>query len=226
MINVVCFGYRPWAIRIFETLKKHPKVNCLDIIGSKKEYDTKKWMVSKEIDVLLFIGWSWIIPSNITNTYLCLGIHPSDLPNFRGGAPLQHQIINGIIKSKVSLITLSEKLDGGNIWLKEQLDLSGDNMQIIFNHLVESTSKMLIKFFDVYPNIRPEKQKIKEGSYFPRRKPEDSKLDFSEIKNMSLKQIYNFIRALTDPYPNAYFEDEKGNKLIFKSVEFIEKESI
>ena len=40
---------------------------------------------------------------------------------------------------------------------------------------------------------------------------------------MSVKTIYNFIRCLTDPYPNAYFEDDKGDKVFFKDVSFIEK---
>jgi len=35
---------------------------------------------------------------------------------------------------------------------------------------------------------------------------------------MNLKEIYNFIRAITDPYPNVYIEDKEGNKLFFNEV--------
>ena len=90
-------------------------------------------------DLIVFLGWSWIIPNEITKKYLCVGIHPSDLPDYRGGSPIQHQIINGIIETKISLMTISEKLDGGDIWLKHDLDLRGDTIEIIFKNLEESS---------------------------------------------------------------------------------------
>ena len=43
------------------------------------------------------------------------------------------------------------------------------------------------------------------------------------LSNMELKEVYNLIRALTDPYPNIYIEDHAGNRLYFKEVEFSEK---
>ena len=38
---------------------------------------------------------------------------------------------------------------------------------------------------------------------------------------MTLKELYNFIRCLTDPYPNAFIEDNEGNRLVFKNVNYI-----
>ena len=58
------------------------------------------------------------------------------------------------------------------------------------------------------------KQKGKP-TLFKRRKPEES-----ELKKLdhSKKYIYNFIRMLSDPYPNAFIKI--GNKkIIFKSAE-------
>jgi methionyl-tRNA formyltransferase len=181
----------------------------------------------KSIDVILFIGWSWLISEDITKKFLCLGIHPSDLPQYRGGSPIQHQIINGIKQSKVSLMTLSdEKVDAGDIWLKEELDLSGDTMNSIFTNIVASSVKLLNKFFDSYPNIKAYAQEIEQGSYYKRRKPLESKLTPEDFKDKSLEYLYNFIRSLTDPYPNAYLEDDLGNKLIFKEVKYVPNKNI
>lgn len=222
MNKIILCGYRKWAIKVFESIKMHPNVTILDIICSHQEYQIKENNFNESIDIIVFVGWSWIIPQKTIKKILCLGVHPSILPYFKGGSPIQNQIIRGIEKTKVTLFTLSpEKLDAGDIWLQEDLDLSGDNMKEIFNNLAHITAKLLYSFFDKFPDIAPQQQDPTVDSYFKRRKPEESELTKEQLFNMSLKQLYNFIRALTDPYPNAYIKDEEGNKLYFKKVKYI-----
>ena len=220
MINIVCCGYRSWAINIINQIENNPKIKLLHVFNSNKEYDLKIQTIEEKVDVILFLGWSWFIKKEITDKFLCLGIHPSDLPNYRGGSPIQHQIINGIKKTNVSLFTISEKLDEGDIWLKEKLDLSGNNMDEIFKNIETSSVILLNKFFNLFPNITPTQQDLKLGSYFKRRTPNQSEITLDDFKSKSLEDIYNTIRCLTDPYPNAYIEDTKGNRLYFKEVTF------
>lgn len=220
-INVVCCGYRKWAIKIINNIESNPNVNIVQKFKSKADYDSNIYNLNSSIDIVLFLGWSWIIPKDILDRYLCLGIHPSDLPKYRGGSPIQNQIIDGINQTKVSLFTISEKLDQGDIWLKEDLNLNGKNMEIIFSEIERSSTKLLNNFFNKYPNIKPLKQDITKGSYFKRRTPKQSRLEIDDFKNKSLEEIYNYIRCLTDPYPNAFIEDKNGNKLLFKEVQFI-----
>jgi methionyl-tRNA formyltransferase len=171
---------------------------------------------------MLFIGWSWIIKEDILNNCLCLGIHPSDLPFYRGGSPIQHQIIDGIINTKITLMSLSsEKIDAGDIYAKGNVSFLGNSMNEVFEHIIESSKLMLYDFITNYDKIKPQKQSLKNGSYYKRRMPQESRLSFEIMSRMTLKQIYNFIRALTDPYPNAYMEDNEGNRLVFKQVEYI-----
>lgn len=225
MINVVLCGYRDWAFEIFDSISSHPKLNIVERFKSNQQFLEKiKFLDSKPIDFILFIGWSWIIEKDITKKFRCLGIHPSDLPQFRGGSPLQHQIIQGVRKSKVSLMTLSDdKIDAGEVWIKEDLDLSGDSMDEVFKNIVRSSVKLLYAFLDNYQQIKPNPQLVEEGTYFKRRKPEESRMERVDFTNKSLEEIYNYIRCLTDPYPNAFLEDELGNKLVFKKVVYIPK---
>ncbi len=220
-INVVFCGYRDWANDIFEEVEKHKQINVKKTIRTFKEYKEFEDNPIADVDLILFIGWSWIIPDYLTEGYLCLGIHPSDLPQYRGGSPLQNQIINGVLNSKVSLITLSSKLDAGEIWLKEDLSLLGDSMEDVFDNITQRSIALLNSFFNGYPNIKPIKQDISKASYFKRRKPEESKLKLDDFNKMTLKELYNFIRCLTDPYPNAFIEDNEGNRLVFKNVNYI-----
>lgn len=223
MINVVFCGYRPWAKKIFSKISTHKNINVVYKINTYEEYKTIEDQLGDNIDLILFIGWSWIIPSKITNRYLCLGIHPSDLPNYRGGSPIQNQIIDGIINTKITLITLSDRLDGGDIWLKENLSLEGEKIDIIFKHITKSSINLLNKFFSNYPNIKPIKQNLSKGSYYKRRTPSQSLITKENFQKMSLLEIYNTIRCLTDPYPNAYLEDEEGNKLFLTGAKYIPK---
>jgi methionyl-tRNA formyltransferase len=224
MLNVILCAYRDWAIEINNYIAQLPKINCVKRIHSKTEFDAFiKDIAFYEIDFMLFVGWSWIIPEVIICKYLCLGIHPSDLPAYRGGSPIQHQIINGITQTKITLMELSaKKIDAGDIYAKEEVSLDGNTMSAVFRNIVDSSKRMLEKFINNYTSIVPQKQDILQGSYYARRKPSDSKLDRLDFNEMSLKSLYNFMRALTDPYPNAYLEDEKGNRLIFKEVEYID----
>lgn len=224
MLNVILCAYRDWAIEINKYVAQLPQINCVKTIHNKTEFDLFiKDIAFYEIDFMLFIGWSWIIPETIVCKYLCLGIHPSDLPAYRGGSPIQHQIINGITQTKITLMELSaKKIDAGNIYAKEEVSLEGNTMSVVFQNIVNSSKRMMEKFVNNYTNIVPQKQDISQGSYYARRKPSESKLDHSNFNTKSLKSLYNFMRALTYPYPNAYLEDEEGNRLIFKEVEYVD----
>lgn len=225
MTKVILFGYRDWANKIFESLKEIPNIQIIDVIKSQEEYLQKINTISLNTDILLFIGWSWIISADITSKFLCLGIHPSDLPNYRGGSPIQHQIIDGILKSKVTLMTLSsEKLDAGNVWLKEDLDLSGNNMDEVFTNISNSSIKLMKNFFDLYPNIQDSKQDTAKGSYFKRRLACESEINKNDFKEKELLYLFNKIRSLTSPYPNAFISDENGNKLFFTGVKYVKNE--
>ena len=225
MIKIILCGYREWAKKIFESIKLYDTVEIIDVINSQDEYKQKENKFPSEIDIIIFIGWSWIIPKSTTDKFLCLGIHPSNLPYYRGGSPLQHQIINGIERTKVTLMTLSSgKLDAGEIWGQTDLDLTGKNMTEVFTNLTTSSIILLHTFFDKYPNVFPQEQNISMGSYYKRRTPKQSQLTWDQMQKLNLKELYNFIRSLTDPYPNAYIEDEYGNKLVFKQVEYISKD--
>ena len=221
MINIIFCGYRSWANEIFDQISSHPKINILARFRSNEEFETNIKSIDSQTDIILFIGWSWILKPEITNRFLCVGIHPSDLPHFRGGSPLQHQIIQGLTDSKVSLMTLSnDKIDAGEIWLKEELSLLGDSMSEIFQHIVKSSVILINHFFDTYSTLKPEQQDVSKGTYFKRRKPEESRLTIDDLNKHSLQDIYNFMRSLTDPYPNAFLEDKNGNRLYFTGVRY------
>ena len=149
-----------------------------------------------------------------------IGFHPSDLPNYAGGSPIQNQILDGVKDTKMSLFKLNSKIDKGEILFKEYLNLEG-GMTDIFDKLTDVSLSLLSEFFDNYPNVELVPQKGK-GKRCRRLKPKDSNITLEQIRSMTTEQLYDFIRCREDPYPNVYLEDEIG-KIYFKSVRFEKK---
>lgn len=224
-MKIIFLAYREWALEVaWKISELYFEGNDFLILKEKSELDQLAEKIEYEDVIIIAIGWSWIIDSQITDKTLCLGVHPSDLPNYRGGSPIQNQIIDGVKKTKCSLFRISEKLDAGDIWGKSDLSLCGDSMSEILNNLKVSSINLLSGFMDAYPNINSEPQILSVGSYFRRRKPEDSRIFLEEIDLSDISKLYDKIRCLTEPYPNAYLEDEKGNRLFFEKIRFVSSE--
>jgi methionyl-tRNA formyltransferase len=162
--------------------------------------------------LIFFPDWSWIIPNEIVQKYQCICFHESNLPKFRGGSPIQNQIIRGIKNTKTSSFIMNEKLDAGDILLQKDLSLEG-SLDDIFSRMISNDYFLINKIIN--GKFKKQKQTGKITTY-KRRKPKESELislDFSK------KYLYDFIRMLADPYPNAFIKIGK-KKIIFKDIKY------
>lgn len=160
--------------------------------------------------IIFFPDWSWIIPSEIVNNYNCICIHESNLPKFRGGSPIQNQIIRGIKKTKSTAFKMTDGIDEGDILVQKDLSLE-DSLDEIFNRMINNDYEIIIQI--IKGKYIERKQKGKP-TVFKRRKPEQSELNHLNYSN---QYLYDFIRMLSDPYPNAFIKIGK-KKIIFKSA--------
>jgi len=240
-VKVLCVGYRDWALKIFKELIG---INDIDIVIITSKDDLRKPLIdSVSPDIILFYGWSWMVSEEIINSYLCLCLHPSKLPKYRGGSPLQNQIINNEKISAVSIFRMTDKLDDGDICFQKEFSLSGNICEIferIFNVGLEGTIEILEKIqqniFLKLDLIDKQYKKVinmkslnfveqdsSKSMVFKRLKPEQSEITISELKNRSSFWLHNKIRMLTDPYPNAYIVCGDSKKL-FISSSYVEGE--
>jgi methionyl-tRNA formyltransferase len=211
-------GYRAWSDRLLESVKTGGRADIVKCVADPHAF--VEFMDSAtDVDVVILAGWSWKIPEAVVKRLPCVGLHPSDLPKYRGGSPLQHQIIDGLTETQCSLFLLSAEFDEGPVLAKAPMSLAG-NMDDIFAELVRVGAALLNQVLADWPNWRYQRQDDAAGFERKRRKPEESRLDRQMFQTHSLREIYNIVRALGDPYPNAYIEDEQGNRLLFKVVAF------
>ena len=219
-MKILFCAYRDWTEVILYAISPTLRDNSLTHVRTPEELE--KRALSEEWDVIVLVGWSWKVPAEIVNSRLVIGMHPSDLPVYAGGSPIQNQILDGIEQTNATLFKLSEKFDDGEIIDKEPINLTGHLSQV-FDSIAEATSNMILRFIRNFPNNTYTKQ-TGERHVVRRLKPEHSKLPLPDDGNgnMTCEELWNFIRCREDPYPNAYFEDETG-RLVIKLVEFIPK---
>tara|TARA_B100000927_G_scaffold149638_1_gene120606 strand:+ start:47 stop:712 length:666 start_codon:yes stop_codon:yes gene_type:complete len=215
-MKILCIGYRDWAIKIYKNLENKLSEHEFIIIDSVSFY--KEINVFKiKPDLILWYGWSELINTEIIDNFFSVMLHPSPLPKFRGGSPIQNQIINGKLDSAVSIFKISEKLDEGDIIYQKYLSLEGE-LSKIFSEITKIGTKLSIKMINNFKNLKLKKQDNSVATYYSRRKPSQSEITINEIKNLTANDLYNKIRSLQDPYPNAFIKDKNGNKLFIVSA--------
>ena len=205
-MKILYYGYRDWSINIFSNIELEEKY-----LISHKNYDI---ISNIGPDLLFFIGWSEIVPNDIINKYTCICLHPSPLPKYRGGSPIQNQIINGEVDSAVTLFIMDSGIDTGDIIYQEYLSLKG-NLSDIFKNIVSIGSKSINTIIKRYKdgNLDKIKQDDSQSSFFKRRKESESEITIDDIVNNDPVYLYNKIRCLNDPYPNAFIRCKNGKKL-------------
>jgi methionyl-tRNA formyltransferase len=210
-MKVLGIGYRDWAISIYKNLSK----NKIKIKILKKKNISLKEINKYNPDIILFYGWSKKVSNRIVEKYKCVMLHPSKLPDFAGGSPLQNQIIRNIKKSAITLFVMNKKIDQGNIIAQKMIMLTGE-LRDIFNRIVKTGTLLSLNI--IKKNYI--EKKIRVNKIYKRRSPSQSEITHEEIKTKTAIYLYNKIRMLQDPYPNAYIKTFDGKKL------YIQKASI
>jgi len=202
-MRILGIGYRDWAIKIYNNLLK--KKIRIRIIKKKISFNKIK---KYNPDLILYYGWSSKVPTNIVQNYKCIMLHPSKLPHYAGGSPIQNQIINNVKSSAVTLFVMNEKIDKGNIIFQKKISLEG-NLNEIFNRIINVGTFLTLKML----KNKYKEKKINVKKIYSRRLPEDSEITINELKYKNAKYLYNKIRMLQDPYPNAFLKTADGKKL-------------
>lgn len=133
-----------------------------------------------------------------------LVVHESALPEGRGWAPLTWQILAGQSEVPVVMIEAEDKVDSGDIYLRETIEFCGHELCNEIRQVQGRITKQLcINFVDEFPGIlsRATRQKG-EISVYPRRTPEDSRLD----PDRSLREQFNLLRVVDNIRYPAFFE--------------------
>ena len=213
-MRIACISYREWALEIYDEISRRTNHTVL-IIRNKEQYDDGVLLDFKP-DLALFYGWSWKVSANVIEKIKCIMLHPSHLPKYRGGSPIQNQIIAGETHSAVTLFLMNDEMDAGDIIAQEQFSLGG-HLKEILHRITKTGLKLTLQILD--QGYTPTPQDHSQATFCSRRKLEESELTLDELKNYDSHYLFNKIRMLEDPYPNAFIQTLDGKRLIIKRAE-------
>ncbi|ARI79118.1 methionyl-tRNA formyltransferase [Halobacillus mangrovi] len=188
----------------------------IDNINDDEVLNTLK---AHEIDWLFIIGWSQIAKREVLNTptYGCIGMHPTLLPEGRGRAAIPWAIIKGLRKTGVTMFKLDEGVDTGDIIAQEAIYLNETTTASeLYKKVDEMHISLITNNWDSVVNNRINLQKQNENSatHWPGRKPEDGEI----LNVMTMDEAEKLVRAVTHPYPGAFFKDETRTLRIWSAI--------
>jgi methionyl-tRNA formyltransferase len=171
------------------------------------------------LDVVFVIGWNQILkPATLRSARVgMIGAHASLLPHNRGSAPINWALIRGEQMSGNSLMWLAEGVDAGDLIDQTAFCITPyDTCATLYDQVAESNRDMLLR---VLPRLlageRPGvPQRHTNEPVLPRRRPADGLVDWSRDG----VAIYNFVRALTRPYPGAFSWLDKKRWTIWQAA--------
>lgn len=204
-------AYDEIAVRHGLALHRIRNVNSPDALALLERLD---------LDVLFVIGWSQILRKDALSLVKvgCFGAHASLLPANRGSAPINWALIKGEKQTGNSLMKLSVDVDGGDIVAQRAFDITPfDNVAKLYDKVGRSNSEMLLELAKRLVSSQPVQAtpQVDNGSpLLPRRRPEHGQIDWQQ----PAKAVYDFIRALTRPYPGAFSFLDGKRYLVWRSA--------
>jgi methionyl-tRNA formyltransferase len=132
-------------------------------------------------------------------------MHGSLLPRYRGRVPINWAVLHGEKVTGVTLHHMVKRADAGDIVDQEVVPIGfDDTAQDVFGKCVKAARLVLERQLEALKQgtAPRRKQDENEATYFGGRKPEDGRIDWTQ----NAEQIYNLVRAVTQPYPGAFTE--------------------
>lgn len=130
-------------------------------------------------------------------------LHGSLLPKYRGRAPINWAVLHGESRIGMTLHRMVKRADAGAIVDQEGVDLTPrDTAEQAFRKVLPCARRVLARQIDALlaGTASESPQDEAQATSFGGRKPEDGRVDWRQTS----RQIFNLVRAVTDPYPGAF----------------------
>lgn len=176
-------------------------------------------------DLVTMAGFSQVLGSDVLAIpdEGVINLHAGKLPEYRGGSPMNWAIINGEETGTATIHYATERIDSGRVLVEREFDIG------IEETIADVRDKTLAMFPSMLVDVvgqleagtaNPRENNVNSGTYWGSRMPQDGRIDW---KVMSAKEVYDFVRALTHPYPGA-FTTYEGRKLFVWDAELLDEE--
>jgi methionyl-tRNA formyltransferase len=177
-------------------------------IFTPEKISTPEWMeriAALKPDLILSAYYRNMISTKILELAPlgAFNMHGSLLPKYRGRAPINWAVLHGETRIGMSLHRMVKAPDAGAVVDQDGVELGPrDTAEQAFRKVLPCARRILERQIDALlaGNARETPQDDTQATYFSGRKPEDGRISWSQTS----RQVFNLIRAVTDPYPGAF----------------------
>jgi len=132
-----------------------------------------------------------------------INCHAGRVPQYRGGSPLNWQIINGEAAAGISVIRMDDGIDSGDVLAEDSIPITADDDIATMHEKANARFPELV--CDVVRRLdlgdtSGRKQDHAAAVYWHQRNDPDGHIDW----RLSAKKVHDQVRALTTPYPGAF----------------------
>jgi methionyl-tRNA formyltransferase len=194
-----------WAVENSIPLIEIPDVNAPDIVSRIRQENP---------DLLVVIAFGQKISNEVTDIAPkgAINVHSSLLPKYRGAAPINWAIINGDAETGISIITVAERMDAGDILAQCKTDIDGEESAgELHDRLAELAAPLLVKTIDhITAGVaRYSKQDDSMATRAPKLKKTDGFIDFTEPAEVLHRKMLGLW-----PWPgvSAFYKSQKSGK--------------
>ncbi len=169
--------------------------------------DMESWICARRADVIYCFGWSSLLPVSIFSgaPLGTIGFHPASLPMNRGRHPIIWALALGLSSTASTFFRMQSDPDSGPILAQENVLISEqDDARSLYDKILEVGERQVEAFTRALSSgaavFTPQDES--KANVWRKRGKIDGRIDW----RMTASSIYNLVRALTRPYPGAYFE--------------------
>ena len=159
-----------------------------------KSFDIIKEIKNLRPDFIIVVAYGIILPKTVLDipNFFCLNGHASDLPRWRGAAPIQRAIEAGDKKTAACAMIMEETLDTGPVIAKKKINiLNKDTASSLHDKLSKLTADVLIESMNmiIQNKYKPIKQKITGITYANKITSNDTIIDWSQNNEEILRKL-------------------------------------
>ncbi len=193
-----------------------------EIKSSKEELRILKKF---HINLVFVIGWSYLIKEPTLSEFKgrIIGFHPSNLPKNRGRHPIVWSLALGLSETASTFFLINKNIDEGDLIEQKKIKINkNDNAKSLYKKILSVMPLQIQRIANNFFNEEIEtfsNENVNSNSWRKREKL-DERIDW----RMSSENIYNLIRALSKPYPGAFFEFKGKEIKVWKSKIILNKE--
>lgn len=149
-------------------------------------------------EAVCVVAYGLLLPKRLVDDKLCLNVHPSALPRWRGAAPIQHTLLAGDTTTDVCIMKLDEGMDTGPVYHRTPLAISPDTTAgSLHDTCANIGARALVHVLANLDTLQPIPQ-TGEATLAPKITPNMRPIDWHQPSTV----IHNHIRALS-PSPAA-----------------------